>query len=99
MAAIAWPPVDLERLAGATEGIATRLEEPELRAQIFGLAAVIRHLAREAHEQTARTILQASLNAALASEDETAVLAAISELAALDRSAVLAINWADVTGG
>jgi hypothetical protein len=95
----AWPSPDLEQLAVAAEGIAERLEEPELRAQVFGLAAVIRNLGREQLGGHERAATQAALAAAVAGDDEAAAVAELRRLAALDRAALLPVDWNKVTGG
>lgn len=95
----AWPAPDLEQLAAAAEGIAERLVEPELRAQVFGLAAVIRNLGREQLGSEGRAAAQAELAGAVERGDEHAVVDHLRALAALDRAALLPVDWNKVTGG
>ena len=95
----AWPSPDLEQLAVAAEEVAERLEEPELRAQVFALAAVIRNLGREHLAETERAGAQEALAEALAREDEAAAVGELRRLGAIDRAALLPVDWSRVTGG
>jgi hypothetical protein len=95
----AWPPPDLERLALSAEQLAERLTEPELRAQAFGLAAVIRQIGRETARDDERSEAATALSAAIAAEDEAGAVAALRRLAEIDLSAVLPVDWSRVTGG
>ena len=95
----AWPPPDLGRLATSAEQLAERLTEPELRAQAFGLAAVIRQLGREQQREDERSEEANALAAAIEADDEDGAVAALPRLAAVDRAAVLPVDWSRVTSG
>lgn len=95
----AWPSPDLERLAASAEELAERLAEPELRAQAFGLAALIRNLGRERETGAERELAEADLERALQSGSHEAVVSTALHLARLDRDAVLPVDWSKVTGG
>ncbi|CAH1662513.1 MULTISPECIES: hypothetical protein [unclassified Chelatococcus] len=95
----AWPTMDLERVALTTEGLAERLTEPELRAQVFSLAAVIRHIGREQIAAKERLQRRTALAEALAAGEEAGIISAARSLATLDREAVLPVDWGKVTGG
>lgn len=95
----AWPTPDLERLATSAEELAGRLAEPELRAQAYGLAALIRNLGREQASGGEREVAEADLERATQSGSDEAVVATALRLARLNRAAVLPVDWSRVTGG
>ena len=95
----AWPSPDLERLAVSAEELAGRLAEPELRAQAFGLAALIRNLGRERERGSEREVAEDDLERAVQSGSDEAVVSTALHLARLDREAVLPVDWLKVTGG
>lgn len=95
----AWPSPDLERLAASAEQLGARLTEPELRAQAFGLAAVIRQIGRERLRADERGEETCALISAIEVGDEDGAVAALRRLGAIDRSTVLAVDWSKVTGG
>ena len=95
----AWPSPDLERLASSAELLAERLSEPELRAQAFGLAALIRNLGREQRGGNEREVAEADVERAVQADSDEAVVSTALHLARLDRGAVLPVDWSKVTGG
>ena len=95
----AWPPVDFERLATAIEDAAARLSEPDLRAQFFGVAALIRNMERERRCSAERAEHQARLEAAMADDDEGRLIEALRAFTQFDRDMALPVDWSKVTGG
>jgi len=98
-AAAAWPPLALERLSAAVTVLAERAETQEARAQLHGLAGILRNLGGEhagAHE---RETLHAELASALAAEDEARAVTAMRMLARLDRAVVRPVDWTAASGG
>jgi hypothetical protein len=95
----AWPPVETDRLADALAALAERVVERDVRAQLHALGAVLRNLGGEEADMEERRRLADELAAACAEGDEPRALAALRELAALDRGARRAVDWSAVTGG
>lgn len=95
----AWPAHDPERLADAVVALAERVAEPDVRAELHALSAVIRNTGREravAAESAARA---GRLADALATGDEDAVVAALRQLTAHNREAVRPVDWSAASGG
>jgi hypothetical protein len=95
----AWPPLDPERLADAVAALAEQVAERPVRAQLHALSGILRNLRREELGATGRVELESALAAALAAEDEPAVLAAVRELAAADRAVVRPVDWTAASSG
>ncbi len=99
--ATAWPSPDLERLAASAEELAERLAEPELRAQAFGLAAVIRRPRPRAEAGRSarwpRTTCERVRAVGLG--DEAVRLDGAPPSRGSTVEAVLPVDWSKVTGG
>lgn len=96
---LAWPPADAQRLADVVQALAGDVGEPDVRAQIHAVAALLANLGAEDADQQQREALEQDLAAALAAEDEADVLAAVRRLARLNRRLVTPVDWTAVTGG
>jgi hypothetical protein len=97
--ATAWPPLALERLAAAVTILAERAETQEARAQLHGLAGILRNLGSEHVRTHDREALHAELARALVAEDEARVVTAMRTLARLDRAVVCPVDWTAASGG
>jgi hypothetical protein len=95
----AWPSVDRERLAAAVVALAGRESGPDSSAQLHALAALVRNLGRETGDADARLELEQRVDAALEAGDESAALRTARELTALDRAAVVPVDWTAASGG
>ena len=93
----ASPPVTRERLTAALAEVTGRVREPDIRAQLGALAALLTNLGRESTGD--RGPLEMAIAAAMADGDEAALIDAMRRLAALDRAALAPVDWAAVTRG
>jgi hypothetical protein len=94
-----WPAFDPERVADAVAALAERVAEKDVKAQLHALSAVIRNAAREQAEAPERELRSRALAAALATEDEGAVISALQQLTALNREVVRPVDWSAASGG
>jgi hypothetical protein len=97
--ATAWPPLALERLSAAVTILAERAATQEARAQLHGLAGILRNLGGEHVGAQERETLHAELAGALAGEDEARAVTAMRALARLDRAVVRPVDWTAASGG
>jgi hypothetical protein len=88
-----------ERLAEVVEELAGRSQDPPVRTQLHALAGVIANLAVEDPDPERRAELEAGIDAGMSSGDEAAVLAAMAELAALERAPLRRVDWSAASGG
>lgn len=88
-----------ERLAEAVGALATRVREPELRAQLHALDGIVRNLAIPAPDPAQGAELEAALRAAMDDDDEAAAIAAMRRLAALERAPLQPVDWSSASGG
>jgi len=95
----ASPPVSHDRLAGAVAELSRRVGQPELRAQLNALGALLSNLESHVASQEARVPLEAAISRAVQVDDEQGVIAAMRRLAAVDRAVLAAVDWSAVTGG
>lgn len=95
----AWPPVPADRLADAVVALAGRIAEPDVRAQLHALSGVLRNLGAEGAGADARDSHERALAAALRDEDERGVLEALRRLSAVNRGAVVPVDWSAASGG
>jgi Spy/CpxP family protein refolding chaperone len=95
----AWPPLALERLSTAVTVLAERAATQEARAQLHGLAGILRNLGGEHVGTEEREALHAELSAALADENEHRAVTAMRALARLDRAVVRPVDWTAASGG
>jgi hypothetical protein len=95
----ASPPVSHDRLADALSDLASRIEAPDVRAQLNALAAVLGNIGSHVAPDDARRPLEASIAAAVEAGDEAGAIAAMRRLAALDRSVLVPVDWSAVTRG
>ena len=98
-AGAASPPVATDRLAGALSDLAARIEAPDVRAQLNGLAALLGNLSSDVPSDDARRPLEGSIAAAIDAGDEAGAISAMRRLAALDRSVLAPVDWSAVTRG
>lgn len=98
-AGTASPPVATDRLAGALSELAARIEAPDVRAQLYGLAALLGNLSSEVASDDAHRPLERSIAAAIDAGDEAGAISAMRRLAALDRSVLAPVDWSAVTRG
>jgi hypothetical protein len=94
----AWPAPSPDRLAAAVAGLAERVEEGDVRAQLHALSGVLRNLGRETLDGEARGRLGAELADAVAAGDERRTVVLMRELARIDRAAVRAVDWSAASG-
>jgi hypothetical protein len=88
-----------ERLADAVGALASRVREPELRAQLHALDGIIRNVAVPAPDPAQRAAHEAALRAAMQDGDEVAAIAAMRRLAALERAPLQPVDWSSASGG
>jgi len=86
-----------ERVAAAVTALGRRSAEPDVRAQLAALSALVRNLGDG--PPPARAELEAALDAALAAGDEAAVVAAARALARAERAAVVPVDWSAASHG
>jgi hypothetical protein len=98
MSAGAAPPPP-ERLAAAVAALAARVGEPEARAQLHALGALLDGYEPEAAGAVEGESLEESIRVAIEAEDEPGLVRAMRELAGLDRAAVRGVNWSAASGG
>ena len=91
------PPPD--RLAAAVSAIAGRVTEPEARAQLHALAALLNGYEPASASPEERARLEQAVQQAIDRDDEPAAIEAMRELAAIERSAVRGVNWSAASGG
>jgi hypothetical protein len=94
-----WPPLDVERLSAVVAGMAEPVADAALRAQLYALATVLSSLPAQDVVDPSRPEREQALEAALAAEDEAAVITAARALGAADRLAVQSVDWSAVSGG
>lgn len=88
-----------ERLAEAVQALAERSQEPLVRTQLHALSGVIANLVVEDVDPSRRAELVRRLDAGIEADEEGAVLAAMAELAALERAPLRRVDWAAASGG
>lgn len=88
-----------ERLAAAVVALAAQAGEPDVRAQLHALAALLRSPGRDAPVAGDVAQLRTELEHALAAGDEPAVVAAARQLARAERVAVTAVDWSAASHG
>ncbi len=98
MSAGAAPP-SAERLAAAVAALAGRVSEPEARAQLHALGALLDGYEPDAPGTDAREPLEQAILTAIEAEDEPGLVRAMRALAAIDRAAVRDVNWSAASGG
>ena len=77
----AWPAPSPDRLADAVAGLAERVGEGDIRAQLHALSGVLRNLGRETLDGEARGRLGAELADAVTAGDERRTIVLMRELA------------------
>jgi hypothetical protein len=94
------PPSDEpERLADAVSALASRVAEPEVRAQLHALGGLVRNLARPPVPAGEREAVEAALQTAVDRGDEPAAIAAMRQMAALDRASIRPVDWSAASRG
>lgn len=79
--------------------LAGRVAAPEARAQLHALAALLDGYEEPLGCDDAPTELEQAISASIEADDETALLSAMRELAAIDRAAVRSVNWSAASSG
>jgi hypothetical protein len=95
----ASPPIGQHRLADALSELATRIEAPDVRAQLHALAALLGNLGSQVAPDDVRGPLEVAITAAIEVGDEAGAISAMRRLAALDRSVLAPVDWSAVTRG
>jgi hypothetical protein len=95
----ASPAVAHERLAAALAELTRRVREPDVRAQLSALGAVLDNLEVPVVSAEERRPLENAIAAACEMDDEPMLIAAMRRLAALDRSVLAPVDWSAVTRG
>jgi hypothetical protein len=95
----AWPSPSVARLAASLATLAERVSEPDVRAQLHALGALIENFGAETAGRDERFALEEQLAGALAANDEPGALRALRRLAALNRAAVHEVDWSAASGG
>jgi hypothetical protein len=90
---------EADRLAAACIALAARVDDPAVRAQLHALGGVVRNVVLAPAPAAVREQLEARVGAAMAAGDEPSAIAAMRELAALDRASVAAVDWSAASGG
>jgi hypothetical protein len=90
-------PVD--RLAASVALLTERVGEPAVRAQLHALAPLLQDIGSPPPDPVARARLEEAIARAIASEDEAGLIAAMEQLAALDRAAAGSVAWSAASGG
>jgi hypothetical protein len=91
--------VPVERLAASVSNLIGRVAEPEIRAQLHALVPLLENLDAPPANPAARARLERAVDNAIASGDEAGLIAAMRELAGLDRAAVGSVSWSAASGG
>lgn len=94
----AWPTLDPGRLAAAARILAETFADPAVRAQLYSLATAVDCLGAQGEASADPLQLRSALEAALAADDERAIIAAARKLARHDRSLIPAVDWSAVSG-
>ena len=92
-------PVAQDRLADALSDLAARIDSPDVRAQLNGLAALLLNLGSQVPSDDVRRPLEESMLKAIDAGDEAGAISAMRRLAALDRSVLAPVDWSAVTSG
>lgn len=93
----AWPPVSIERLSESVVALADRVAEADVRAQLHALGAILANLGAERTGQPERERLIGEY-ARDAVRGGPQALEVLRRLAALDRSAVMPVDWSAASG-
>jgi hypothetical protein len=88
-----------ERLAEVVSALAARAADPELRTQLHALSGIVANLDAKALDRGRRAELEGRIEAGIEAEDEPLVLAAMAELAALEREPLRWVDWSAASGG
>ncbi len=99
MNASASPEVTPARLAESVAELAARVDEASVRAQLHALVSLLENIDSGDPDPSERAPLEDRIGAALESDDEAGAIAAMRELAALDRAAVRAVDWSAASSG
>jgi hypothetical protein len=91
--------VSVERLAASVGNLIGRVAEPAVRAQLHALVPLLESLDAPPADTVARARLEQAVDDAIAAGDEAGLIAAMRELAALDRAAVGSVSWSAASGG
>lgn len=88
-----------ERLAVALTSLASRVAEPDVRAQLHALSGIVRNLDGRPADPAVRGALEQQIGAAMHRGDEPSAIAAMRRLAALEREPLQPVDWSAASGG
>jgi hypothetical protein len=92
--------VSPDQVIAAVRELAQEVSDAAMRAQLHSLATAVACLEAQRHGAEAElAVLAARLEAALADDDEEAVILAARRLASRHRSLAGVVDWSAVSGG
>lgn len=92
------PRTDPARVADALTAIAAKVPDADVRAQLHAAAGIVRNLVAPPPHPEVGAALEA-LAAADEAADDVAVVAAIAQVASLERAGLHPVDWTAASGG